>query len=230
MRSNCLLRRPGSRSHRPKRSPSAVMTNETRGRGPPLVLTAFGQAPVQVVRAMPDRRGGLPVGLHPPGKASLVGVEHGGSTELAADSRACCSLRAVRSRTSSRSYSASEPSTSIIIRPAAVLESMPSEVNTRVTPRSVSASTVSRMYSVRSDEAVATPRGTPVSDRRSATRHTRQPMPVGCRCRAASRRRARRRWACGFGPGRSGSARSAHRGAAVRPLARCRGTRSRDSR
>ena len=45
-------------------------------------------------------------------------------------------------------YSASEPTTPIIIRPAEVLESMSSDADTSVTPRSVSALTVSRMCSV----------------------------------------------------------------------------------
>jgi hypothetical protein len=47
-----------------------------------------------------------------------------------------------RSFTSSRSYSARDPNTPIIMRPAAVDESMPSVVEIRVTPRSVKALTV----------------------------------------------------------------------------------------
>src|SRR3981081_3797955 len=46
-------------------------------------------------------------------------------------------LSAVRSFTSSRSYSARDPKTPIIIRSAAVDESMPSVVDTKVTPRAV---------------------------------------------------------------------------------------------
>ena len=57
-------------------------------------------------------------------------------------------FKAVRSLTNSRSYSASDPRTPIIIRPAAVEESMRSEGDTRVTPISVRALTVSRMWSM----------------------------------------------------------------------------------
>src|SRR6478609_3237125 len=54
----------------------------------------------------------------------------------------------VRSFTSSRSNSAMLARTPITMRPAAVDESMPSVVEIRVTPASVSALTVSRMWSV----------------------------------------------------------------------------------
>ena len=53
-------------------------------------------------------------------------------------------LSMVRSFSSSLSYSARDPSTPIIMRPAAVAESMPSVVENRVTPRSVKVFTVSR--------------------------------------------------------------------------------------
>ena len=59
-------------------------------------------------------------------------------------------FNAVRSLVSSRSYSASEPSTPITMRPAAVDESIPSVVDTKVTPRSVRSLTVSRMWRVES--------------------------------------------------------------------------------
>ena len=59
-----------------------------------------------------------------------------------------CTLEGVRSLISSRSYSARDPSTPIIMRPAAVDESIPSLVDASVTPRSVSAFTVSRMCRV----------------------------------------------------------------------------------
>jgi hypothetical protein len=61
--------------------------------------------------------------------------------------RETCRFSAVRSLTYSRSYSAREPKTPIIMRPAAVEESIPSVVDTSVTPRSVSSLTVSRMCS-----------------------------------------------------------------------------------
>jgi hypothetical protein len=62
--------------------------------------------------------------------------------------RETCRFSAVRSLTYSRSYPAREPKTPIIMRPVAVEESIPSVVDTSVTPRSVSALTVSRMCSV----------------------------------------------------------------------------------
>jgi hypothetical protein len=57
-------------------------------------------------------------------------------------------LNAVRSFVSSRSYSARDPRTPIIIGPAGVDESMPSVADTGVTPRSVRALTVARMCNV----------------------------------------------------------------------------------
>ena len=67
------------------------------------VLVALRQIPVQSRSTYSERpadgRGGLPVRLHPAGKRSLVGIELGGSTELAAGLTGCSSLRAVRSRT-----------------------------------------------------------------------------------------------------------------------------------
>ncbi len=57
-------------------------------------------------------------------------------------------FNAVRSLTSSRSYSAREPRTPIIMRPAGVDESMPSVTDTRVTPPPVKTFTVSRMWRV----------------------------------------------------------------------------------
>jgi hypothetical protein len=53
-------------------------------------------------------------------------------------------FNAVRSRVSSRSHSASDPRTPIIIRPAGVQESIPSVSDTSDTPRPLSALTVSK--------------------------------------------------------------------------------------
>jgi hypothetical protein len=72
------------------------------------------------------------------GLADLLGLPN-----LVPFAREVARLRAVRSLVSSRSYSASEPRTPIIILPAAVEESMPSVTDTKVTPRSVRALTVS---------------------------------------------------------------------------------------
>jgi hypothetical protein len=67
-------------------------------------------------------------------------------------------FNAVRSRTSSRSYSANDPKTPIIMRPAAVEESIPSVLEINVTPRSVRALTVSKMCNVlRPNRPVSTP-------------------------------------------------------------------------
>jgi hypothetical protein len=71
--------------------------------------------------------------------ASATFLGHPNLVPLARDA---CRFNAVRSITSSRSYSAREPRTPIIIRPAAVEESMPSVVDTRVMPWSVSSLTV----------------------------------------------------------------------------------------
>ena len=60
------------------------------------------------------------------------------------EDRDAARFNAVRSRVSSRSYSASDPRTPIIIRPAAVEESIPSVSDTSDTPRSLSALTVSK--------------------------------------------------------------------------------------
>src|SRR6478752_7616398 len=80
-----------------------------------------------------------------------------GRPNLVPLARDAARLRAVRSLVSSRSYSASEPRTPIIILPAAVEESMPSVTDTNVTSRSVRAFTVSRMCRGISTESVEFP-------------------------------------------------------------------------
>jgi hypothetical protein len=91
----------------------------------------------------------VPVVLHPSRRGDVAGfATFFCRPNLVPFARDIARLRAVRSLTSSRSYSASEPSTPIIMRPAAVDESMPSVVEINVTPRSVKALTVSRMCSV----------------------------------------------------------------------------------
>ena len=57
-----------------------------------------------------------------------------GRPNLVPFARDAARFSAVRSLISSRSYSASDPNTPIIIRPAGVDESIPSEVDTSVTP------------------------------------------------------------------------------------------------
>jgi hypothetical protein len=71
-----------------------------------------------------------------------------GRPNLVPLAREACRFNAVRSLISSRSYSAREPSTPIIILPAGVDESIPSVTDTRVTPLSVRALTVSKNRSV----------------------------------------------------------------------------------
>ena len=61
------------------------------------------------------------------------------------EDRDAARFNAVRSRVSSRSHSASDPRAPIIIRPAAVEESIPSVSDTSDTPRSLRALTVSNI-------------------------------------------------------------------------------------
>ena len=60
------------------------------------------------------------------------------------EDRDAARFNAVRPRVSSRSHSASDPRTPIIIRPAGVEESIPSVSDTSDTPRPLSALTVSK--------------------------------------------------------------------------------------
>jgi hypothetical protein len=124
---------------------SAVSRRPRRG------LSRFvGQVPVQGGAADPEELGNVRA-VCPSALIRLAVAMCSGSAtflrrpNLVPLAWATYRLSAVRSLTSSRSYSASAPRTPIIIRPAAVLESMPSVVDTKVTPRSVSAFTVSRM-------------------------------------------------------------------------------------
>jgi hypothetical protein len=84
--------------------------------------------------------------LHPLGGGDILGVvDLAGAPEFGAVARDAARFNAVRSLISSRSYSARDPRTPIIIRPAGVEESIPSLVDTNVTPRSVNSLTVCRM-------------------------------------------------------------------------------------
>jgi hypothetical protein len=66
-------------------------------------------------------------------------VDRAGRPNFVPLARDAARFRAVRSLISSHSYSASDPRTPIIIRPAEVDESMPSVVDTSVTPRRIPA-------------------------------------------------------------------------------------------
>lgn len=93
-----------------------------------------------------NRTGRITVGLHTLGGGDVLGVVNlSGRANLVPFARDATRFRAIRSLISSRSYSARDPKSRIIILPAGVEESMPSAVGISVMPKSVSASTVSKM-------------------------------------------------------------------------------------